>query len=340
MLVFFIFLSLLLFIARSTFNIFAQSYEPIWESLDRRPLPGWYDRAKFGIFVHWGLYSVPSYKSEWFWWYWKGSEKHADFVNFMNDNYKPNFTYADFAPMFTAEFFDPDQWAGIFERSGAKYVVLTSKHHEGFTLWPSKYSWNWNSVDTGPHRDLVGALAKAVRRKNLTFGLYYSQFEWFHPLWNKDAQNNFTTSFYPHSVSVPQMYELVKAYEPEVVWSDGDNGPDSYWQSKEFLAWLYNHSPVRDTVVVNDRWGFGVACKHGGYFTCDDRYSPDKLQSRKWENCMTVQASSWGFDRTAHLNQYLTERDLLLSLVDTVSVKKEVEMNGKSLLERFLGTIP
>lgn len=72
------------------------------------------------------------------------------------NNYKPNFTYQEFAPDFTAEFFNPYQWADLFSRSGAKYVVLTSKHHEGYTLWPSAYSWGWNSYDVGPKRDLVG----------------------------------------------------------------------------------------------------------------------------------------------------------------------------------------
>lgn len=302
-------------------------YKPTWESLDQRPLPLWYDKAKFGIFVHWGVYSVPSYKSEWFWWYWKGQGAHADVENFMTRNFKPNFSYADFGPMFTAEFFDADQWADIFQKSGAKYVVLTSKHHEGFTMWPSNYSWNWNSVDTGPHRNIVDELAKAVRRKKITFGLYYSLFEWFHPLWNKDAANNYTTDFYPSTVSLPQLYELVETYQPDVVWSDGDSGPDYYWKSREFLAWLYNSSPVKDSVVVNDRWGFGVPCKHGGYFTCDDRYNPGKLQPRKWENCMTIQRNSWGFDRTARIEEYLSEKELIQSLVETVSYGGNLLLN-------------
>ena len=80
------------------------------------------------------------------------------YVDFMEKNYRPGFTYQDFGPMFTTEFYDPDQWAGIFNASGARYIVLTSKHHEGFTNWPSKVSWNWNSMDLGPKRDLVGML--------------------------------------------------------------------------------------------------------------------------------------------------------------------------------------
>ena len=99
-------------------------YQPTWESLDSRPLPSWYDDAKFGIFMHWGVYSVPSFStcsSEWFWWHWKG-QNQPQCVEFMKNNYRPGFSYADFAPMFRAEFFDPDQWADLLARSGARFV--------------------------------------------------------------------------------------------------------------------------------------------------------------------------------------------------------------------------
>ena len=95
------------------------TYLPNWDSLDKRPLPGWYDEAKFGIFMHWGVFSVPSFDSEWFWWAWKGS-KTPSVVEFMKKNYPPGFTYADFAPMFKAEFFDPNEWADILAASGAQ----------------------------------------------------------------------------------------------------------------------------------------------------------------------------------------------------------------------------
>jgi len=96
-------------------------YQPNWESVDSRPLPDWYDEAKVGIFVHWGVFSVPSFgqPSEWFWYGWK-TEHKQDYIEFMKKNYPPDFTYADFAPMFKAEFFNPDQWADIFKAAGAK----------------------------------------------------------------------------------------------------------------------------------------------------------------------------------------------------------------------------
>ncbi len=98
-------------------------YTPDWTSLDSRPIPEWYDEVKFGIFVHWGVFSVPAFGSEWFWWYWKGAQ-NPSYIQFMVKNYPPGFSYTDFAPDFHAQFFDPDEWADIFEASGAKYVDM------------------------------------------------------------------------------------------------------------------------------------------------------------------------------------------------------------------------
>lgn len=90
-----------------------------------------------------------------------------------------------------------------------RYVVLTSKHHEGFTLWPSKYSWNWNAGDVGPKRDLVGDLASAIRtRTDLKFGLYHSLFEWFNPLHIEDGKNNYSTQFFVQMKTMPELYEI------------------------------------------------------------------------------------------------------------------------------------
>lgn len=102
---------------------FAVKYTPDWKSIDSRPNPSWYDEAKVGIFIHWGVFSVPSYGSVWFWEYWKG-QHNQKYIDFMKKNYPPNFTYADFAAKFTAEFYDADQWAELFAASGARYVVI------------------------------------------------------------------------------------------------------------------------------------------------------------------------------------------------------------------------
>ncbi|KAK3859825.1 hypothetical protein Pcinc_034081 [Petrolisthes cinctipes] len=299
----------------------ASPYEPNWSSLDSRPLPAWYDDAKVGVFLVWGVYSVPSYGSEWFWKFWQ-ADKNPKYIDFMERNFRPNFTYQDFASHFTTELFDPASWAELVAASGARYVVLTSKHHEGYTNWPSAFSPNWNSKDVGPKRDLVGDLAKAFRSKapHVHFGLYHSMFEWFNPLYLQDRHNNYETNLFVETKTVPELYELINQYQPEVVWSDGASvDPDWYWNSTVFLAWLFNSSPVKDTVVVNDRWGEGAMCHHGSFYTCQDRYNPGSLQNHKWENAMTLDKGSWGYRREATLTDYLTIHDLLTTLAQTIS---------------------
>ncbi len=153
-----------------------------------------------------------------FWWDWQG-EPQQDVVDFMKKNYPPGFHYSEFASDFTADEFNPDQWAEIFQDSGAKYVVLTSKHHEGYCMWPSKTSWNWNSMDVGPHRDIVGELANSIRKNtNITFGLYHSLFEWFNPMYLDDKASNWTKQDFVSSKTMPELYELVNRYKPELIW--------------------------------------------------------------------------------------------------------------------------
>ncbi|CAG2167824.1 unnamed protein product, partial [Oppiella nova] len=282
-------------------HLTVQKYTPDWESLDKRPLPTWK--------------------------YWK-DVKRKDIVDFMAKNYRPGFTYADFAAQFTAEFYDPKQWADIFKASGAKYVVLTTKHHEGFTLWPSKVSYNWNAMDVGPNRDLVGDLAIAVKGAGLHFGVYHSLFEWFNPYFLKDQANNFTTNDFTKTKTRPELEELVKTYKPDVIWSDGDAGaPPEYWQTQQFLAWLYNDSPVKDTIVVNDRWGKGTNGKHGDFFNYADRYNPGVLLKHKWENAMTIDKYTWGYRRNAQLSDYLTTHQLLTTMAQTISCGGNILIN-------------
>jgi alpha-L-fucosidase len=183
------------------------TYEPTWESLDSRETPAWFPDAKFGIFIHWGLYSVPAYAprgtySEWYWHAKDGDQtgKHQAAVGrsaatqeFHNRVYGEDVEYSDFRSQFTANMFEPTEWAKVFKRSGAKYVVLTSKHHDGYCLWPSKeasesFGMPWNSVDSGPSRDLVGELTDAVREEGIKMGLYYSIWDWFNPYWPEEDQ--------------------------------------------------------------------------------------------------------------------------------------------------------
>jgi len=295
-------------------------YAPTWDSLDSRPNPTWYDEAKIGIFIHWGVFSVPSFGSEWFWMQWKG-EREAPFVAYMNANEAPGFTYQQFAPRLTGEFFNASAWLELFKAAGARYVVPTSKHHEGFCMWPSATSFSWNAVDVGPHRDVIGELAAATRAAGLVFGVYHSLMTWFDPVYLADKAANWTTTnFVPKAMG--ELRDLVLRYQPEVIWSDGDWEPlDSYWDAPaNFLAWLANDSPVADTAVWNDRWGSGDLCAHGSFFTCADRYLPSQIQPRKFENAFTLDTQSWGYRRNAVLGDYMTAAQLVTTVVQTIAV--------------------
>ncbi|CAK1582110.1 unnamed protein product [Parnassius mnemosyne] len=301
-------------------------FSPDWKDLDTRQLPRWYDEAKLGIFLHWGVYSVPGFSSEWFWNNWKGGDKNIE--KFMTQHYSPGFTYQDFAPMFKAEFFDSSKWTELFLKSGARYVVLTSKHHDGYTLFPSECSFSWNSYEVGPKLDIVGQLSKAVREVGLKFGVYHSLYEWYNPIYVEDKKNNFSTHYYADTKLWPDLKQLINDYKPSVLWSDGDwEAYDTYWKSTDFIAWLYNESPVKDEIVVNDRWGIGIPCKHGDFYNCVDRYNPGELQKHKWENAFTIDKKSWGFRKTMSLNDTMTTREILYQVASTVSCGGNVLIN-------------
>ena len=232
--------------------------------------------------------------------------------------------------MLTMDFFDPGQFADIVADSGAKYLVFTSKHHDGFCNWPSTYTYGWNSMAVGPKRNVIGDLKKAFeeRHPNIHFGLYYSLFEWFHPLHTKDQDNNRTTNDFVRNKVLPELKELVELFEPHVLWADGDwTGPAEFWQSQEFLAWLYNESPVRDVVVTNDRWGIGTYKKHGGFYSGPDRFNPGTLQEHKWENAMTIDRGSWGIRRNINIEEILSVERLISELASTVSCGGNILIN-------------
>jgi alpha-L-fucosidase len=314
-----------------------KKYSPDWDSLDSRPLPVWYDEAKIGVFMHWGPYSVPGVGSEWFWYNWYRNESTT--TQYMEKFYPPGFKYQEFGPMFKAEFFNATQWAELVERSGAKYFVFTSKHHDGFQNWDSEFNFGWNSRDIGPKRDIVGELATAFKTVDVSFGLYHSLFEWFHPMWLADKAANFTTQNFVNNKVWPEMVELINKYEPQVLWSDGEwEAPYEYWKSTEFIAWLYDDSPVKDSIVTNDRWGSGnIICHHGDFYTCSDRYNPGVLQPHKWENAMTIDKYSWGFRRNMNIEDILSMEELIGQLAMTVSCGGNLLMNVGPTSQ---GTIP
>jgi alpha-L-fucosidase len=322
-------------------------FEPTWESLDQRPVAPWWLDAKFGVYVHWSLASVASWGNHSSF-YWPNllnsqrmesagprpatndiAEEYVGLWQFHQRTYGPEFRYEDFAPMFRAEAFDPERWAEIFARSQAKYVVLTTKHHDGFCLWPSaeaSRTWghSWNAMEVGPKQDLVGKLTEAVRRRGLKMGFYYSFFEWYNPLWLRDRPR------FVDEHMLPQLKDLIIRYRPDILWADGEwDAPESLWRSREFLTWLFNESLAPD-IVIDDRWGQGCRHKHGGFYTTE--FTPGMPDgSHPWEENRTVTRPraydtegrplwyDWIHNRQLSLTNYYSARELVLTLVDTVS---------------------
>ena len=304
----------------------SQQYQPNWSSLNQRKIPEWFHNDKFGIFIHWGVYSVPSYApviensglsyAEWYWY--RINEKQKDFTAFHDKNYGSDFQYPQFEPMFKAELFDPKQWADIFKQSGARYVVLTSKHHEGYALWNSAEadkSWQrpWNAVTGTPKRDLLGDLTNAVRDAGLKMGYYYSLYEWFNPLYKQDKKR------YVSEHMFPQFKDLVTKYKPSVIFSDGEwELSDTAWRSEELLAWLYNESPVKNEVVVNDRWGKNTRGKNTASTYTTSEYGSGMDPNVIWEESRGI-GHSYGYNRNEQLKDYKTGKDLILFLSDVVA---------------------
>jgi alpha-L-fucosidase len=281
---------------------------PTWEELRARPYPEWFLNAKLGVFIHWGVYSVPAYSDDEDYgeWFLRGLQEGDTLrTAFMRENFGEDFTYRDFAPLFKAELFDPDEWASLFARSGARYVVLVSKHHDGYALWPSQYAEGWNSVDVGPGRDIVGELTYAVRRAGLRMGLYYSLAEWNNPLhrWYTDPPDSIGPYVEQHMI--PQFKELVSQYKPVVLFSDGEwSNTSEQWHARELIDWYYD--TVGPDAIVNDRWGGGSDI---GFLTPEYSAGIEET-TRPWTEVRGL-GRSFGLNRKEALEAYMGPRELI-----------------------------
>lgn len=285
----------------------ARVYGPNWDLIDRRPLPKWFNEAKFGIFVVWGPYSVPAWKDGGYaeWYGHAMNQAGSSTEEFHRRIYGEDFRYEDFVPMFKAEFFDPNAWCDLFVRSGAKYVVTTANYHDGFAMWPTTYGQfnefdHWNSVDRGPKCDIIGQLNTAGQERGLKMGIYYSLYEWYHPLYKDPATRDRYVAEHLH----PKFKEVVTRYKPWFIFLDGDwEQSDKTWRSEELAAWLYNESPCRDYVVTNDRWGKNTRGEHGDIY--ESEYggglwcSPD----HPWEEDRGI-GQSYGYNRWETIDHY------------------------------------
>ncbi|MBN9662754.1 MAG: alpha-L-fucosidase [Acidobacteria bacterium] len=321
---------------------FAQKYSPDWTSLKTHTVPNWYDDAKFGIFIHWGLYSVPAWAppsgelgkvdmSRWFYenayaeWY-LNSIRLKDSPSYRHhaEKYGADFDYYRFGPMFEQQnrAWKPQNWASLFKNAGAQYVVLTTKHHDGYTLWPSKVP-NPKRPQGGINspRDLVGDLTKAVRGAGLHMGLYYSGgLDWTFESRPIAKMADLRTTA-PQTEEYAQYAnahwrELIRLYQPSVLWND--IGYPKLGKPEALFADYYNAVPEG---VINNRFSVEYAD-----FTTPEYAKYDKITPKKWESCRGL-GFSFGYNQVEGPEHVLASVALIELLVDIVSKNGNLLLN-------------
>lgn len=346
-------------------------YQPTLQSVRTHPLPDWYSDAKFGIFIHWGIYSVPGFAppgsmelekmiqgemsfahSPYAEWYQNslripGSPTHQHHAR----TYGEGFRYEQFAGQFNQQIanWDPEAWAGLFARAGARYVVLVSKHHDGFLMWNSRHP-NPRLAGWQAARDVAGELSAAVQARGMKMGFYYSSLlDWsFTPrpitslpelLAGSDTSRGYRAYVENH------WSELIERYDPWILWSD-IGYPPGYNLAKLF-AHFYNRKPEG---VVNDRWmqlpgiffnrvGRAVLAQvlkrmavgeppkpaHCDFVT-PEYTTLDRITDHKWETCRGI-GNSFGYNQAERVEDYQTAGDLIRLLADIVSKNGNLLLN-------------
>lgn len=266
----------------------------------------WFDEGRFGMFIHWGVYAVPAGE-------WKGQPIGGIGEWIMQRAKIPVADYKAFAPRFTAAKYDPVAWARLAKKAGMKYVVITSKHHDGFALYDSAAS-DWNVMQSAAARDLIGPLAKAVRTEGLTFGLYYSQAQdWINPgggshghKWDPAQEGNYDA--YLRNIALPQVKEIVARFKPAFIWWDTPVDM-TVERVKPFADFMAQHPAI----LNNDRLGNGFK---GDTMTPEQHIPPRGYPGQRFEVCMTMN-DTWGFKKNDH--NWKSTRDILRNLSDISS---------------------
>ncbi len=333
-------------------------YKDTWESLSQYRVPDWYKDSKFGIFIHWGVYSVPAFGSEWYSrnMYIQGSWEYNHHIETYGAH--KDFGYKDFIPMFKAEKFSADEWCDLFKQAGAQYIVPVAEHHDGFQMYKSEVS-HWNAYEMGPHKDIVGELSESARRHGIVNGASSHRVEhWFFMGHGKEFESDITDDekygdFYYPAMPEPNHHdlfskptptkeyledwlvrccEIVDRFQPKIVYFD-------WWIQhsavkpylKKFAAYYYNRA---------EEWGGGVInYKHDAFmFGCAvvdiERGQFADAKPFIWQTDTAVAKNSWCYTEN---NDYKSPREIICDLVDIVS------KNGRLLLNigpKADGTIP
>ena len=287
------------------------------DSLRKEKRMAWFAEAKLGIFIHWGIYAV------------KGVSESWSFYN----NYLPHEEYMKQAEGFTASKYAPETWAKLIKESGARYTVITTKHHDGVALWDTQ-AGNLSVVKSTPAaRDVLAPFVKAVRRQGLKVGFYYSLLDWSHPDYPNKTKTETRYKDDPERwarfvrFNFAQLKELNKKWKPDLFWFDGDwEQSAEAWNAKGIVDMLRSSNP---NVIINSR-----IQGYGDYATPEQGVSVTRPADKYWELCMTMN-DSWGYQPTDQ--NYKTPQMLLRTFVDCLS------MGGNLLLgigPREDGSIP
>lgn len=321
--------------------IAAGPYKDTWESLTKYTAPEWYEKAKFGIFIHWGVYSVPAFGNEWYprKMYQKGSDEYEHHLKTWGSH--KDFGYKDFIPLFKAEKFDAEEWITLFRDAGARYIMPVAEHHDGFQMYDSDLS-EWNSVRMGPKRDVVGELKKAAEREGMVFSVSSHRAEhcWFFNgardfesdvndpkneefYWKQqDGGEDVSHDIYSVQPSKEQcedwlarVCELVDKYQPRILWFDWwihNVGFKPYL--KKFAAYYYNRA---------DEWGIEVAINYkynafayGSAVFDVERGQLAGIRPELWQTDTAIAKNSWGYTEN---NEFKNPIDIVCDLVDIVS---------------------
>jgi alpha-L-fucosidase len=337
-----------------------EKFQPTWQSLEQVQIPQWYQDAKFGIFIHWGLYCVPAFGNEWYPrnMYLQGTPEFEHHQQTYGPQEK--FGYKDFLASFKAEKFDPTAWSELFEQAGAKFVVPVAEHHDGFAMYECALS-RWNSLNMGPGRDIVGELARAVKARGLVFGLSSHRAEhwWFMnggQEFDSDVRNPGYADFYgPASRTsstnwaeydwiprpdalfledwLARCQELVDKYQPQLFWFDGwINQVVFQPYLQRFAAHYYNRGlDWHKEVAINYK---DQAFPERAAVLDIERGQLKDIRPLLWQNDTSISKNSWGYIQD---QDYKNAGDIIGDLVDVVS------KNGVLLLNigpRADGTIP
>ncbi|MDR3593715.1 alpha-L-fucosidase [Clostridium sp.] len=331
-----------------------------WDSLGEYQAPKWYGDSKFGIFIHWGVYSVPEFGSEWY-----SRNMYIQESNEFEHHRKTygehkDFGYKDFIPMFRAEKFNADEWADLFKNAGAQYVIPVAEHHDGFQMYKSEIS-HWNSYEMGPRKDVLGELSQAFQERGMTNGASSHRVEhWFFMGHGRQFESDITNEEKEGDFYWPAMEEkdhhdlfseptptkefledwlvrcceIVDKFKPKVMYFD-------WWIQhsslkpylKKFAAYYYNRAKEwgLEGVVINykhDAFMFGTAVidVERGQFA--------DIKPFIWQTDTAVAKNSWCYTKN---NDYKKAKDIICDLVDIVS------KNGRLLLNvgpKADGSIP